>query len=680
MLILSEFAGAAQCLSGALRCNPWSQSDVADTIYAALSMSREERIMRHKVNDYYVTKYSSSAWAMSFIENAKKCTTAVRQSQFVATDAQAHATTLSTLPYGNAVRDYSIAQSRCIILTFEECMLRTQVTDYSDTETRTAGEPRLSVPPALLNAVKVLAADPHNTVIIVSSLSSGQMKELFPIPRVFLIAEGGCLVSFPSREEYNISAMDKRSEWLREILAIDLPQVQLDDESVSRHTSVMSLDSFHEKDPHMSFLSGDLNAIEQFSQSVGLQSESNIPHLLSQQHYGIGSPTKGIQSDAFSSTHTDGFRVRVREYYSNIPLAKFHPALASGEQSMSERSATVISADEFTELCKQEETIQPNAGEAAFQELSDQMGGFYSVDAGIEGAPVHQLHASRERLWNQYSLSSAAFLGNTDLLKGTTVISFDSIRRQLESALHNSHGVPKVPLDVSWQEEVIQDLERFVQQTPEIKFISSENQAFLDFSNVDADIAELQLQAILEYIHTRSYSIPLDVVPVTDTSKRGVLFRPRNGTIDRCLIHIFDYVLSQRMKSEGTKGLGQNGLFDYLVVFSDQFDSLGVLTSLSSLLLQSIGLEALLGSDPTYEDKERALLNLARLTRKETVVYKTSVLLSPPHTWNKPMQIRRYENLRQSNTIEFEIEGTTKVRNLLCKFACISQSNLQQQS
>ena len=44
MLILSEFAGAAQSLgAGALQVNPWNISEVADAIHKALTMDEKER-------------------------------------------------------------------------------------------------------------------------------------------------------------------------------------------------------------------------------------------------------------------------------------------------------------------------------------------------------------------------------------------------------------------------------------------------------------------------------------------------------------------------------------------------------------------------------------------------------------------------------------------------------------
>ncbi|CAN0369734.1 unnamed protein product, partial [Discosporangium mesarthrocarpum] len=50
VLVLSEFAGSAQSLSGAIRVNPWNTDEVANAMYQALTLSRVERNLRqHKL-------------------------------------------------------------------------------------------------------------------------------------------------------------------------------------------------------------------------------------------------------------------------------------------------------------------------------------------------------------------------------------------------------------------------------------------------------------------------------------------------------------------------------------------------------------------------------------------------------------------------------------------------------
>lgn len=57
-LILSEFAGAAQSLSGALIANPWNTEFVAELLNKALNMNISERVMNHDRMIQYVNKYT----------------------------------------------------------------------------------------------------------------------------------------------------------------------------------------------------------------------------------------------------------------------------------------------------------------------------------------------------------------------------------------------------------------------------------------------------------------------------------------------------------------------------------------------------------------------------------------------------------------------------------------------
>ena len=68
MLILSEFAGAAQSLgAGALQVNPWNISEVADAIHKALTMDEQERKERTEYCFQHVTSHTAKTWAKEFV-------------------------------------------------------------------------------------------------------------------------------------------------------------------------------------------------------------------------------------------------------------------------------------------------------------------------------------------------------------------------------------------------------------------------------------------------------------------------------------------------------------------------------------------------------------------------------------------------------------------------------------
>ncbi|KAG8965373.1 Trehalose-6-P synthase/phosphatase complex synthase subunit [Tulasnella sp. 408] len=68
VMILSEFAGAAQSLNGSLVVNPWDSQAVADAIHEAVTMDAETRKTNQQKLFKYVSKYSSAYWGTSFVK------------------------------------------------------------------------------------------------------------------------------------------------------------------------------------------------------------------------------------------------------------------------------------------------------------------------------------------------------------------------------------------------------------------------------------------------------------------------------------------------------------------------------------------------------------------------------------------------------------------------------------
>ncbi|CDO74996.1 Glycosyltransferase Family 20 protein [Trametes cinnabarina] len=67
VMILSEFAGAAQSLNGSIVVNPWDSQQVADAIHEAVTMDSETRAENHRKLFKYVNKYSAAYWGTSFV-------------------------------------------------------------------------------------------------------------------------------------------------------------------------------------------------------------------------------------------------------------------------------------------------------------------------------------------------------------------------------------------------------------------------------------------------------------------------------------------------------------------------------------------------------------------------------------------------------------------------------------
>ena len=71
VLMLSEFAGAAQSLNGSIIINPWNTEHLAESIYKAVTMSEKERKQNHENLYKYVTKYTAQYWGLSFVQDLR---------------------------------------------------------------------------------------------------------------------------------------------------------------------------------------------------------------------------------------------------------------------------------------------------------------------------------------------------------------------------------------------------------------------------------------------------------------------------------------------------------------------------------------------------------------------------------------------------------------------------------
>ncbi|ODV86000.1 glycosyltransferase family 20 protein [[Candida] arabinofermentans NRRL YB-2248] len=71
-LILSEFAGAAQSLNGALIVNPWNTEELSEAIYEGLTMSDEKKAGNFDKMFKYIDKYTASYWGENFVKELSR--------------------------------------------------------------------------------------------------------------------------------------------------------------------------------------------------------------------------------------------------------------------------------------------------------------------------------------------------------------------------------------------------------------------------------------------------------------------------------------------------------------------------------------------------------------------------------------------------------------------------------
>ena len=81
VLVLSEFAGAAAVLGGALLVNPYDHAQMADALARALAMPLAERQARHEENLAQLRNNDLSVWRDTFVADLRSVAAAASVTQ-----------------------------------------------------------------------------------------------------------------------------------------------------------------------------------------------------------------------------------------------------------------------------------------------------------------------------------------------------------------------------------------------------------------------------------------------------------------------------------------------------------------------------------------------------------------------------------------------------------------------
>mmetsp|Transcript_10631 Transcript_10631/g.40041 ORF Transcript_10631/g.40041 Transcript_10631/m.40041 type:complete len:1009 (-) Transcript_10631:187-3213(-) len=198
VLILSEFAGSAQCLSGALRVNPWNTQELANTIHAALSMNPREKELKHQKLTRYVKLHTASYWARSLLTDfVEICET------------KPHLAGLPLLNQHDVLEAYKRAKKRLI------------VSDYDGTLTTLQSLPQLATPSqGITSILDVIGKDPKNTLLIMSGRERRFMDTWLGRLCVGLAAEHGSYYRLPGAEDWQTLCADIDVTWKKVVRPI----------------------------------------------------------------------------------------------------------------------------------------------------------------------------------------------------------------------------------------------------------------------------------------------------------------------------------------------------------------------------------------------------------------------------------------------------------------------------
>lgn len=201
VLMLSEFAGAAKSLGGALTFNPYNIDQAGDVIYEALTMSQERKSARHSQNFKIISSNNVHNWASSFLAMLQEVPVF-------------HAKMSETLP--------KVVAERCL-----SCKRRLFLLDIDGTLADLRGkESELAQCVATVRqCLTHLTKDPTNIVYILSGRPHGEFQNHFGgIERLGIVAELGTFVRHPGQTTwvsfYSALTLADDREWINKVLPV----------------------------------------------------------------------------------------------------------------------------------------------------------------------------------------------------------------------------------------------------------------------------------------------------------------------------------------------------------------------------------------------------------------------------------------------------------------------------
>ena len=217
-LLLSELAGSAQVLPGALLVNPWNVDGVVEHLATALELPARERQRRLETMAKRVEDLDSRRWADGFLTRLGRYSRRERGSRRPPSVDAAIQERLS--------RRFARARARTIML------------DYDGTLREFEVHPDLAQPtPEIRALLRSLAAVPNTDVHIVSGRRRRNLEQWLGRLPVYLCAEHGYLARPPGGEWRTLLDLDL--SWLRPIerllrrVAADVPGAHVERKSCS---------------------------------------------------------------------------------------------------------------------------------------------------------------------------------------------------------------------------------------------------------------------------------------------------------------------------------------------------------------------------------------------------------------------------------------------------------------
>ncbi|KAL0585721.1 hypothetical protein ABG067_004645 [Albugo candida] len=200
VLVLSEFAGSAQSLSGAIRVNPWNTHDIATALDQALKLPAKEREYRQMNLLRYVRTHSASSWGKTFLSDLESMQSLSKPDK-----------KLKKLPFMDVVHAYDTSSRRLLILNYDSSL-------SSDGQQ----ENRMNTPPkpSVKRFLQTLYEDPKNTILLMTSHRRDFLTSWLGDTRVGMAAESGYYYRLPQEKEWQKIGETEDASWKRVVQPI----------------------------------------------------------------------------------------------------------------------------------------------------------------------------------------------------------------------------------------------------------------------------------------------------------------------------------------------------------------------------------------------------------------------------------------------------------------------------
>jgi len=196
-------------LSGAIRVNPWNVETTAEALNEAISMSEQEKQLRHGKHYRYVSTHDVAYWSKSFVQDLERaCKDHFRKPcwgiglgfgfRVVALDPHFTKLNLDTI-----IMSYERAKSRVILLDYDGTLVpQTSIDKKPSSE--------------ILRIINTLCLDNNNTVFIVSGRSRDSLGSLFALcPKLGIAAEHGYFLRWTRDEGWQSSSHTSDFGWMQ---------------------------------------------------------------------------------------------------------------------------------------------------------------------------------------------------------------------------------------------------------------------------------------------------------------------------------------------------------------------------------------------------------------------------------------------------------------------------------